>query len=117
MPQIGIEQLGGNSATPGGGSMWTPKNIGQIITGIKDLMKEYQNLKGVISGGNNQPQTQDLLGSPAKIPPNVVTTPMLKDFVQRFCDTMIQQGNGDKKVGDVLNELPYTISQIRGFLQ
>lgn len=118
MPQIGIEQLGGGKSGNGGGSMWTPKNIQQIITGIKDLLKEYQNLKGAFGGGNPvQPQSTALLGEQPKIPPNVVTTPMIKDFVLRFCDTMIQQGNGEKKIGEVLDELPYTISQIRGFFQ
>ena len=114
MTQVGIEQIGG-AATPGGGSIWTPKNIGQIIGGIKDLLHEYQKLKGI--GGDNQPGGSDLQLNPPKIPANVVTTPMVKDFLQRFCDTMIQQGNGDKKIGEVINELPYTLAQIREFIK
>ena len=122
MPQVGIEALGSRKSGNHGDSesIWTPKNIQQIITGIKDLLGEYQKLRGITTGsaGNPiQPQPSAMLGEQPKIPPNVVTTPMIKDFVLRFCDTMIQQGNGEKRIGEVLDELPYTISQIRGFFQ
>lgn len=108
MTQINMDQLGVvKTPLPGSSSFWTPQNVGEIIKGIKDLIIEYQKMKGII--GNQQAE-------PMAAPSNAVTTSMIQEFIKRFFDELIKQGNGDMKISQVIEELPYTVKQLRALI-
>ena len=129
MTQIGMVDLantqtaiGAISNAPAAGSSWTPQHINQIITGIKDLMVEYQKLKGITAGnGADQvmPQTDPggrVSDMQTALPGDVVTTQKAIEFGKRLCDQLEGQGFGDKTLLDVLTAFTFTIRQIKGML-
>jgi hypothetical protein len=89
---------------------WTPERINDIINGIGKLMQQYYQLKGGGSAGAVDPQKTVIQQG------NGITMPQVKSFAQQFLDNIIAQGNGDKKVIQVLQEFEPTIKQLRSLL-
>ncbi len=132
MPQVGIEQIGqatkgmvgfGQPAQQAGG-FWTPQNITQIITGIKDLMTEYNRMRGLMGGDEQQVMDNGAqpigdMQPPARSQPqpDAITMNQVKDFAQRLIGELERQGYGDKTVLQVLEGFPFTISQIKGMVK
>jgi hypothetical protein len=130
MPEVGIDQIGsathamtfgGAAGKAAGGSFWTPDNITQIIKGIKDLMTEYSKVKSIVGGMASADVMDNSDMHTGRPPPaqhnaQTVTMPQIKDFGRRLCDQLEKQGYGDQTVLQVLQKLPFTVSQIKGMI-
>ena len=125
MTQVSLPQLqqaagaaGSAAGAAAGGNFWTPQNLGQIISGIKDLMMEYQKMKAMLGG--SEPTLESSGRAPSDmIPPqrsNGVTMPQLLGFVKSVLTNLEQQGMGDKTILEVLQATPYTVNQIKGMM-
>lgn len=120
MPIIQPGQLDQHLAAPAvagksADDFWNPQNIKSIIEGISNLMRQYRELRGQLPGQDRD--NGAAAQQPVQLPPNVVTKDQLFGFIRQTLANLEQQGYGDKTLSDVLNELPYTIKQLRGMLQ
>lgn len=120
MAQLAQTKAAVTGAPVAGSNFWNPENINKIITGIRELMAEYQKLRGIMpvqpSNGDQRvhdiPQTSDM----QRPQQQGISMQQVTAFAKQFCDQLDAQGYGDKRPIDVLNAFPYTIKQIRGMI-
>ena len=95
-----------------------------IIAGISGLVKEYKGLQGILTPNkSSEVQTQHYLPTSAVRETkqltggNKVNSEQFKKFGIAFLTVLENQGFGDRKIGEVLLELPFSVSQVKGFVE
>lgn len=116
----------------GGGASpeWLTK-AENIVNGIKDMIKFYTQLQGK----NNPGAQKEVAGVPmpfsearalkkAEMAGKVVTQPMASNEFKEILEGLVKatntlegMGHGDKPIGEVLMSLPFTLSQVKIFLE
>ena len=100
-----------DTLSPANAGLFSPQGIKQfkdIVEGIRAMLqeaKELQQPKAQVSSGDNT------------TPNNGITKDQLFAFARQFLDSMIAQGYGNKTISEAIDSIPFTVSQIRGYLK
>lgn len=92
------------------------KQIKDVIEGIRLMVSEAKNLQSpppLQAGATGQ---ETVVQSPLQAGSGV-SKEQLFTFARQFLDNMIKQGYGNKSISQAVDSIPFTISQIRGFLK
>lgn len=129
MPFITAEELlklkpvagAATAASSRGDTFWSPQNIMQVIEGIKTLMQMYVEMRTGGTGGNGavMANEQPVIDPGAQVGPGPqgITMAQVIGVAKQFLENLDSQGHGDATILQVLEKTPFTIKQIRGFLQ
>lgn len=115
---FGPEKVVAAAAAAGGGSFWTPQNIRGIIQDIAALMAQYHNLKNLAGGVNNEVLESQHDSGPHPVNPSApaITMAHVIALGKQVCDNLEKQGHGDKTILQVLEQVPFTVKQLKAML-
>ena len=109
--------VGAATAAAGGGSFWTPENIRGIIHEITALMAQYQGMKKLAGGANSEvlESQHDSGPRPVSSAPAITMAHVIA-LGKQVCDNLEKQGHGDKTILQVLEQVPFTVTQLKAML-
>jgi len=110
------QQPGISAPGSAAGGFWTPDNILKVISGVKELMGEYQKLKGIMPGAEPGDNGQAMIPAHSdmqRTQPPGITMPQVRDFAVKVCENLEAQGFGDKSALEVLTAFSFKISEIK----
>lgn len=126
MATVTLDELGklkgGAGKVPGGGGggLWTPENINNIVKNVRGLLQEYNAIRtgaavprpdqGEVYQGGPGP------GQQVTAPGQGVTMPQLYAFAKQVLTNLEAQGYADKTPFEVLQRFNVTIRQLKGMI-